>query len=177
MRGATWSRAQFFSHWENVGAGWEFGRLRRCGRRVWAELSVPDASQEVMSQVSGTRLVSDAAMGMEEGEERQAEDVPQEVTKAVLDRRAAARLIVPGCVHWNVKDPSWPKDQLKPNGDALDFDIVRRDAQSANQKHGRSSRSASGCTPLLWNKLCQRRRNLLLHLLKWSGSTKPSERL
>ena len=43
-------------------------------------------------------------------------------------RRAAARAIVPGCEHWNVKSLDWPRGKLKPDAAALEYEIMRRDA-------------------------------------------------
>ena len=43
-------------------------------------------------------------------------------------KRAAARAIVPGCEHWDVKSPAWPRGLMKPDAAALEYEIMRRDA-------------------------------------------------
>ena len=59
-----------------------------------------------------------------------AEDAAPEVASAKqLKHRAAARAIVPGCAHWDVKSrATWPPGAVIPNADAMKWEVVQRDS-------------------------------------------------
>ena len=55
---------------------------------------------------------------------------PEEVSSKQLKHRAAARTIVPGCQHWDVKNRgTWPAAATIPNADAMKWEVTQRDPQ------------------------------------------------
>ena len=55
---------------------------------------------------------------------------PEEVSTKQLMHRAAARTIVPGCQHWDVKNRgSWPAGATIPNADAMKWEVTQRDPE------------------------------------------------
>ena len=64
-----------------------------------------------------------AAPTAAQGGDRGNDAAPEEVSAKQLKHRAAARAIVPGCQHWDVKNRgTWPAAATIPNADAMRWD-------------------------------------------------------